>query len=245
MNSVEALEKLIDDKHYYGEIGKQYLSNSDIGTLLNNPKDYGKDRPDNLNFLKGRYFHQAILEPQKMRSWEFVEASSRNTNIYKSAVVERAQEFLLLQKEKEELDMLVSSMKSNLYFYENIYMDGNGYEIPMVGEIKGKMWKGKADISCGDCLIDIKTTASIKDFKYSAKKYNYDSQCYIYQTLWGKPLVFYVIEKGTAELGVFRPSEDFIKGGENKVERAIEVYDRFFGENPIEDVSSYFLEDTL
>ncbi|MDH3879392.1 MAG: hypothetical protein OET18_16240, partial [Desulfobacterales bacterium] len=120
MNSVEALEKLVDDKHYYGEVGKQYLSNSDIGTLLNNPKDYGKDRPDNLNFLKGRYFHQAILEPQKMKSWEFVEASSRNTNIYKSAVVERAQEFLLLQKEKEELDMLVSAMKSNLYFYENI-----------------------------------------------------------------------------------------------------------------------------
>ena len=94
-------------------------------------------------------------------------------------------------------------------------------------------------------MIDIKTTASIKDFKYSAKKYNYDSQCYIYQTLWGKPLVFYVIEKGTAELGVFRPSEDFIKGGEHKVERAIEVYDKFFGENPVEDVSSYFLEDTL
>ena len=36
MNPVEALEKLVDDKHYYGEVGKQYLSNSDIGTLLNN-----------------------------------------------------------------------------------------------------------------------------------------------------------------------------------------------------------------
>ena len=34
------LEKLKDDKHYYGKFGKQYLSNSDIITLLNDPKNF-------------------------------------------------------------------------------------------------------------------------------------------------------------------------------------------------------------
>ena len=34
----EILEKLKDDTHYYGKFGKQYLSNSDIITLLNDPK---------------------------------------------------------------------------------------------------------------------------------------------------------------------------------------------------------------
>ena len=40
----EIIEKLKDDKEYYGGVGKQYLSNSDIGALLNNPKEYGASR---------------------------------------------------------------------------------------------------------------------------------------------------------------------------------------------------------
>ena len=33
----EILEKLQDDKEYYGKFGKQYMSNSDIWTLLKEP----------------------------------------------------------------------------------------------------------------------------------------------------------------------------------------------------------------
>ena len=107
------------------------------------------------------------------------------------------------------------------------------------------MWKGKADIVCNDKLIDLKTTSKIDDFKYSARKYNYDSQCYIYQQLFGKPLEFYVVDKTTARLGVFKPSEEFIHRGEQKVIRAVEVYNRFFGENPTEDINEFFIKDTL
>jgi len=248
MEGLDIINKLVDDKHYYGEIGRGYLSNSDIGTLLNNPTEFGKDRPDNLNFVKGRYFHQALLEPNRVASWDTVDVSSRNAKAYKEAILERENqnvEFLLLNKEKDDLDWLVSIMKSNVHFYETIYMDGNRYESPMVGTIKGHKWKGKADIVCKHTLIDIKTTADIQGFKWSAKKYNYDSQCYIYQSLFGRPLIFYVIDKTTGQLGVFTPSQDFIKGGEQKVERALEVYDRFFGENPTDDISSYFIEETL
>ena len=39
MNNI--LETLRDDEQYYGEFGKQYLSNSDIGSLLNNPNEFG------------------------------------------------------------------------------------------------------------------------------------------------------------------------------------------------------------
>ena len=35
------IEKLREDQEYYGGVGKQYLSNSDIGTLLKNPEDFG------------------------------------------------------------------------------------------------------------------------------------------------------------------------------------------------------------
>ena len=34
---VDIIEQLRDDSNYYGKVGRQYLSNSDIGTLLTNP----------------------------------------------------------------------------------------------------------------------------------------------------------------------------------------------------------------
>jgi len=73
------LALLNDDKEYYSGIGKNYLSNSDIGTLLNNPKDFGKPREDNKAFMDGRYFHQLILEPEKAENTPFVDVSTRNT----------------------------------------------------------------------------------------------------------------------------------------------------------------------
>jgi hypothetical protein len=36
-NKKEVLEKLKEDKNYYGSYGKKFLSNSDISTLLTNP----------------------------------------------------------------------------------------------------------------------------------------------------------------------------------------------------------------
>lgn len=241
----EIIEKLRDDKEYYGGVGKNYLSNSDIGALLNNPKEYGVSREDTPIFAKGRYFHQLILEPQKAEEWEFVDVTTRTTKAYKEFVAERNIPFALLEKEGVEIREWVSEMKKNINFYDDIMHPNNEYEVPAVGEIKGKMWKGKADIIHPDMIIDLKTTGDIKKFKWSAKNYNYDSQCYIYQQLFGKPLVFFVIDKTTKMLGIFRPTEEFIRGGERKVEDAIEVYDKFFGENALEDVNSFILEEEL
>ncbi len=241
----DVLEKLRDDSQYYGAFGKQYLSNSDIGTLLTNPKDFGASRDDNQAFAQGRLFHQLILEPEKAEDWKFVDVSSRNTKAYKEFIAENNMDFALLEKENLHIRRLVDVMMGNMDFYDDIRNEGNEYEVPAVGEIEGKMWKGKADIVHPDMLIDIKTTSKISDFKWSARKYNYDSQCYIYQQLFGKPLVFYVIDKTNNMLGIFRPTEEFVKGGRDKVKRAVDVYDKFFGDNPTDDISFYYVEDYL
>jgi len=243
MDSV--LEKLKDDSQYYGEFGKQYLSNSDIGTLLTNPKEFGVSRADNQAFAQGRLFHQLILEPHKAEEWEFVDVSSRNTKAYKEFIAEKNLEFALLEKENLQIRKLVDVMMLNMDFYDDIRNDGNEYEVPAVGEIEGLMWKGKADIVHPEMLIDIKTTSKISDFKWSARKYNYDSQCYIYQQLFGKPLVFYVIDKTNEMLGIFRPTEEFVKGGRDKVKRAVEVYHKFFSDDATDDVNFYYVEDYL
>ena len=73
------LEILKDDKEYYSGIGRNYLSNSDIGALLNNPRDFGKVREDNKALSEGRYFHQLLIEREKALDVHHVDVSTRNT----------------------------------------------------------------------------------------------------------------------------------------------------------------------
>jgi hypothetical protein len=73
------LNKLKDNNEYYHGVGKQYLSNSDIGALLNNPKMFGVSREDDINLAKGRLFHELLLEPDKAIDFPVIDVSSRNT----------------------------------------------------------------------------------------------------------------------------------------------------------------------
>jgi hypothetical protein len=242
----EVLSLLKNDTEYYSGVGKNYLSNSDIGTLLNNPKNFGVHREDNKNFAVGRYFHQLILEPNKASNVITVDVASRNTKAYKEALEESSESVLLLSKEAESTQQLTETMMSNIHFYDLIRDEGNQYEVPAIGEIMGHKWKGKADIVGADVLVDLKTTSDIEGFRWSAKKYNYDSQCYVYQALFGKPLIFLVIDKISGMLGEFIPTEDFIKGGADKVSRAIEVYEKFFHEpTKTDDIDSFYISDNL
>lgn len=242
---IEIITLLRDDVEYYKGVGKQYLSNSDIGVLLSNPQDFGKDREDSKAFMDGRYFHQLILEPERAKDMLSVDVSTRTTKEYKAFCEDNNIPFCMLKKEQDEIQGLVNIINGNIAFYDEIYKAGNLYETPAVGEIQGMMWKGKADIVTDDFVIDLKTTSDIHKFKWTAKAYNYDSQCYIYQQLFGKPLVFYVIDKGTGVLGIFRPTEDFVRGGEMKVGRAIEVFNKYFGSAPSDDIVNYYIDEYL
>jgi len=79
MTRQEVIEKLKDDEHYYGDFGKQYLSNSDIRALLNNPLALGAEVAQRPAFLVGGYFHTAILEPNKLKKYRVIPSSTRNT----------------------------------------------------------------------------------------------------------------------------------------------------------------------
>ena len=244
MNSV--IELLKNDSQYYDGIGKQYLSNSDINALLKSPKEFKANREDCKAFAEGRYFHQLILEPEKAKSIVTINASSRNTNIYKKAIEGSSETVMLLQKEAEAIEELVGTMTSNLHFYDLIYDDSNEFEVPAVRDIMGHMWKGKADIVGSDLLIDIKTTSDITQFRWNAKEYNYDSQCFIYQELFAKPLIFLVIDKMSGMLGEFIPTEEFVKGGADKVARAVKVYEKFFNEaTKTDDIDSFYISENI
>jgi len=237
------IEKLRDDVHYYGRFGSQFLSNSNIGDLLNNPKNFGKRGEVTVPMVIGRYFHTAMLEPHKLGDFKFIDASTRTTKIYRETV--NSGEPLILVKEKEETDAIILRMKNNKEFSDLIYAEGNKFEEPAISEINGLQWKGKADIVHADFILDIKTTSDIRNFKYSANKYNYDSQAYIYEHLFGKKMKFLVACKKTGDLGIFDVTEDFLERGERKVFAACDVYNRFFGDNPTEDINDYIIRDLL
>jgi hypothetical protein len=243
--TADVIELLRDDEQYYRGVGLNYMSNSDIYNLLNNPKLFKVPQPDGKAFAEGRYFHQLLIEPEKAKLVRYANASSRNTNIYKDYLATNGVEFSMLKIEAENIESLAQTMKGNIQFFEDIYRDGNQYEVPAIGEIHGMMFKGKSDILGHDFIIDLKTTSDIKKFKWSARNYNYDSQAYIYQTLFGRPLVFYVIDKDTQQLGIFRPTQEFVDQGEQKVIRAIEVFSKYFGANPTDDIDNYYIEETL
>lgn len=241
----DIIDRLRDDHEYYRGVGKYYLSNSDIGTLLQNPKQFRAHREDSKHFQEGKLFHQLLLEPEKAKDVVYVDVTTRNTKAYKDALQEMNADFLLLKSEYDNVLKMVSVIKGNIAFYDDIYQDGNIYEEPMIGEIKGFQWKGKADIITPNYIIDVKTTSDINKFRWSAKSYNYDSQCYIYQQLFGKPLYFYVIDKETYQLGIYRPSAEFIANGESKADRAIEVYNRYFAPNAPDDIVNHFINEEL
>jgi hypothetical protein len=243
MNKQEALKALEDDSNYYGDFGKKYLSNSDISTLLTNPLALGQKMANRPAFLVGGYFHTAILEPQKLKNFKIVEATTRNTKAYKEI---SDGEMCLLKHEVDQIELMTEKMLSNEVCRDLIRSGNVEYERPEITKLEGQMWKGKADIVNHDekLIIDLKTTADITKFKYSASKYNYDSQAYIYSKLFGYEMLFIAIDKNTHQIGIFDCSPEFYARGEDKVKRAVEAYELFYKSEDF-DPKQYFLTKTL
>jgi hypothetical protein len=246
MKEKQILKKLKNDEDYYGDFGNQFLSNSHVGRLLNDPLNIFKPMKPSPAFLIGGYFHTCILEPDKLKKYKVVKSTSRNTKAYKDVV---GGELCLLQQEVDMIELMKDKVMENDICADLIMgTDGklNDFEVPMVTELFGNKWKGKADIVNHNekLIIDLKTTADINKFQYSANKYNYDSQAYIYSKLFGYEFLFIVIDKTTHQIGMFDCSPQFYERGEDKVRRASEAYDLFYKTKEF-DPKQYFISKTL
>ena len=131
------IEKLRQDEHYYGDYGKQFLSNSDIHILLKDPRRLREDKPKTSAMVIGGYFHTAILEPNKLEQFKIIKSTTRNTKVYKEM---SGGEICLLQHEVDKIELMREAVMDNKICRELI--DGLGtveYEIPGVTEIHGYM----------------------------------------------------------------------------------------------------------
>ena len=243
MNKEQVLQRLKNDEDYYGDFGNQFLSNSHVSKLLKDPLNVFKPSKPSPAFLVGGYFHTCILEPDKIERFKVVKSSTRNTKEYKDV---SGGELCLLQKEVDEIELMRDKLMGNDICKDLITLGNVDYETPGVTELFGNMWKGKADIINHDekLVIDLKTTSDIDRFKWSASKFNYDSQAYIYSKLFGYEMLFIVIDKSTNQIGMFDCSPEFYQRGEDKVSKASEAYDLFYKTKDF-DPKQYFISKTL
>jgi len=253
MNKEKILQRLCNDEDYYGEFGNQFLSNSHVGRLLKDPLNAFQPSKPSPAFLVGGYFHTCILEPDKIDKYKVVKSTTRNTKAYKDVA---GGELCLLQHEVDTIELMREKVMANdicrdLILPGNLYQEAHEagdveYEKPMITELFGNKWKGKADIvnHHEKLIIDLKTTNDIDKFQWSASKFNYDSQAYIYSKLFGYEFLFIVIDKNTHQIGMFDCSPQFYERGEDKVRKASEAYDLFYKTKDF-DPKQYFISKTL
>jgi len=242
----ELLEKMNDDSFYYGYLSGAALSSSSLKLLLDSPKTYynvtkyGNEESQALR--DGWLFHTAILEPEVFSSQIFVDVQSKNTKAYKEAVAEHGKVFT--SAERSAAERMADAFLRNTKAVELIR--DCEFEVPVIGDVLGFPFRGKADVLGKSRIVDLKSTSDIKAFPYSAKKYSYDVQCFLYSHLFGidyKDFVFLVLDKKSLDIAIYHCSEEFYHSGEQKVEKALEVYDTYFLQAA--DLDQYYLEGIL
>ena len=242
----ELIEKMADDNFYYGYLSKAALSSSSLKLLLSSPKTYKHvteyGNPESQALRDGWLFHTAILEPDVFNSQVFVDVASKNTKAYKVALEEHGKVFT--KKEKKDAERLADAFLRNEKALRLI--QNSEFEVPMIGEVMGMPFRGKADVFGKNRIVDLKSTSDIKAFPYSAKKYGYSVQCYLYCELFGinyKDFTFLALDKGSLDIGVYHCSEEFYLDGKEKTEKAIEIYDTYFLQAA--DLDQYYIEGIL
>ena len=243
MNKEKILQRLCNDEDYYGEFGNQFLSNSHVGKLLKDPLRAFEPSKPSPAFLVGGYFHTCILEPDKLEKFKVVKSTTRNTKAYKDVA---GGELCLLQHEVDTIELMRDKVLANDICKDLIINSQTEYEKPGIINMFNNNWKGKADIVNHEekLVIDLKTTNDIDKFQWSASKFNYDSQAYIYSKLFGYEFLFIVIDKNTHQIGMYDCSPQFYERGEDKVRKASEAYDLFYKTKDF-DPKQYFISKTL
>ena len=241
----EPIDNMYDDTFYYGYLGKQALSSSSLKMVLSSPKTYkyvtkyGQSETQPLR--DGKLFHTMILEPHKIDELTIVDVATKAGKAYKEAKAEGLEVYTT--NEIKAAERLADAILRNDEAVH--YMSKAQFEIPEIAMIDGIPFRAKADILRGNQIIDLKTTTGLNEFRYSADKYSYDLQAYLYKEMFGvDEFVFVCIDKGSLDIGIFECSDDFYQKGKDKLEQGIANYKYFF-QNEAVDLNQYVLRGIL
>ena len=241
----ELLDNMYEDDFYYGYLGKNALSSSSLKMLIQSPKTYkyvtkyGSGESQALR--DGKLFHTMILEPHKIDDLVIVDVATKAGKAYKEAKEQGLDVYT--SKEVKDAERLADALLRNDEAVS--YMNKSHFEVPAISMIDGIPFRAKADILKDNLIVDLKTTTGLNEFRYSAAKYSYDLQAYLYREMFGVDnFVFVAIDKGSLDIGIFECSDEFYESGKRKLEQGIANYKYFFGSEEV-DLNQYVLRGIL
>ena len=242
----ELIDNMYDDTFYYGYLGKQALTSSSLKMVLSSPKTYkyvtkyGQSETQPLR--DGKLFHTMILEPHKIDELTIVDVATKAGKAYKEAKAEGLEVYTT--NEIKAAERLADAILRNDEAVH--YMSKAQFEIPEIAMIDGIPFRAKADILKNNQIVDLKTTTGLNEFRYSADKYSYDLQAYLYREMFNvDEFIFVCIDKGSLDIGIFECSDEFYEKGKRKLEQGIANYKYFFGEDSDVDLNQYVLRGVL
>ena len=213
----DIIKRMYDDEFYYGYLGSNALSSSSAKKLLQSPKAYIKSL--NVNQDAQPLRDGRLVHLSVLEPQKVKDLTFNNANYIANAVL----------KCSEVTDLL----------------KGAEFEVPQASMIDGLPFRGKADILNGNVIIDLKTTADITKFRWSAKHFSYDLQAALYTKLFdADAFIFVVVDKNTKDIMVCDCSDEFMRTGLEKLEMAIERYKYFF-QDEIPNLDNYVTNETL
>lgn len=225
----EIIPKMYDDVFYYGYLGQHALSSSSCKKLIESPKSYAtsltEGSPDSQPLRDGRLTHLCVLEPHRLDEFTFIDGTKASKN-FKLAAEELGKDLVYTNLELNKAQKIAKAVLANEE--AAALLSGCEFEIPAIGDFMGLPFRGKADAKKGRTIIDLKTTANIQDFEYSAKKYSYDLQAALYLDLFdADDFIFLVVDKRTLDVGVYTINAGFIDSGLQKLQVATDAYKNY------------------
>lgn len=248
----ELVDNMTDDDFYYDYLGvDKCLSSSSTKLLFPNPKKFllsrGHKEKPSLEMKLGNVLHTKILEPSKFEErFQVVDASTRNTNIYKEAEALYSEKMCILEKEDRAMNYCVDAVWSCNEAIELLSTPMK--EVPNIITYRGIPFRMKADAINikKEAVVDVKTTSNVNEFRHSAYTYNYDVQAFLYTLGFDIPnMIFLVVDKGNFTVGIAKADADFIARGKQKLDEAVDNYMRFFDALATDDVNDYYVNIQL
>lgn len=135
---------------------------------------------------------------------------------------------IISEEEFETITKIAERIKSHQLANDLIFGEAARREIELKAKIEGVQWVGRADVlginndKIVDYILDVKTTAQFDDFKWTAKRNDYDLQVAIYSLIanaQNKPF-YWVIAETVApyRVGVAVSASEFAESGYRKLE---------------------------
>lgn len=229
----------VTNREYHSD--KEYLSSSDLKTLLDSPAKFydekilgNRENKESPAFDEGSYIHSLILEPHLVNAeFAFFEGMRKAGQDWEKFKEDNAGKIILSAPQKERCKYYFESYQK-LPAARALISDGMS-EHTICQELNGVKIKVRCDYINVDkgYIVDVKTSSFPVDrdsFKITIDQYRYQLSAALYSMVaaqyYGKPFTFYfiAISKKETDCQVLKISEATMRRGQQMVKDALDIY---------------------